>query len=408
MFRKIFGIVFILMLFPTITALALTKIPQKMNYQGYITSGGSPVTAPLQIDFRIYDASSSGNLLWSETLPTVTVNNGIFNVVLGELVAIDLPFRSTYWLTFEVSGDSEMAPRHKLTCAAYATASRKIVNQQVLTVAADGGDTITVSAAIDMLNGTGIFGPLTPGPSAGTQWIIEIQAGTYNEPGTQGGGGRIVVPNWVTIRGRGWDATRLNCSGIDLSPGCALESMHVWSSGIDATVRMASINQAYLREVKIEAESPVGRVVDMRGSQFCEMVDCKVIALGGGMNTNCIEVDNSQESRLEDCVIDFRQLANTTNGGISENAGPVVDIFILENTFLYNTLGDNTGSFGVATSMGSTGRISHNVFYGTTTGGVSNEIVDIATMVFPAWAAPGPGTHGVLNQAMNGTVLGVF
>ncbi|MCD4813524.1 hypothetical protein K8S19_07520 [bacterium] len=407
MFRKTVGIALILVFSLTGIAQALTKIPQKMNYQGYITSSGLPVTAGLQIDFNIYDAPTAGNLLWSETINPVTVTNGIFNEVLGETIAIDLPFRSTYWLTFQVSGDTEMAPRHKLTCAAYANASRKIVYQQVLTVAADGGDTITVSAAIDMLNGVVPFGALQPQPNANLQWVIEVQAGTFNEPGTNGGGGQIMVPQWVTIRGRGWDDTELDVQGIKLAPGSALESLLIRTGGMTTSVDMNAINMAYLREVKIEADAPVGRVVDMRTSQFCELIDCTVVATGGGFNVNLIEIDGSVETRIENCVVDLRQLAPTTNGGISENIIFAIDVFILENTFLYTTSGDNTGTFGVGTNIGSSGRISHNVFYGMSSGS-GNEIIDVTTGVFPAWTAPGPGTHGAFNQALNGTVLGGF
>lgn len=62
--------------------------PDLMTYQGYLADGtGVPLgsTAPVNhnVVFRIYDAQSGGNLLWSE-VQTVTVDNGQFSVVLGE------------------------------------------------------------------------------------------------------------------------------------------------------------------------------------------------------------------------------------------------------------------------------------------------------------------------------------
>src|SRR3990172_8144431 len=64
--------------------LVSATVPQTINFQGYLTDPlGAPVNSTLSITFRIFDAATNGNLLWSETQPSVAVTTGVFNVVLG-------------------------------------------------------------------------------------------------------------------------------------------------------------------------------------------------------------------------------------------------------------------------------------------------------------------------------------
>src|SRR3989344_5761697 len=59
---------------------AHAAIPPMMNFQGRLTdSGGNPRNGNFDMAFRIYDASSGGNLLWDESYTganQVTVING--------------------------------------------------------------------------------------------------------------------------------------------------------------------------------------------------------------------------------------------------------------------------------------------------------------------------------------------
>ena len=74
------------------------EIPQKMNYQGYLTdSGGTPVHGMVTMVFSIYDVSTGGPALWSET-QNVTVNQGVYSVSLGDATPINLPFDAQYYL----------------------------------------------------------------------------------------------------------------------------------------------------------------------------------------------------------------------------------------------------------------------------------------------------------------------
>ena len=73
----------------TATAFAAdAKPPERMTYQGYLTdSNGVPLgnSAPANYDvvFRIYNAKTGGEPIWSE-VQTVTVDKGYFSALLGE------------------------------------------------------------------------------------------------------------------------------------------------------------------------------------------------------------------------------------------------------------------------------------------------------------------------------------
>ena len=109
-----------LVLIGSISAYAAT--PQTMNYQGYLKSAaGVPFTGTKKLTFKIYDATTGGNLLWTEIQQTVNVAKGQFSVTLGSPAApLALPFDKPYWLGVAVDAEAEMTPRQPLTTAPYA------------------------------------------------------------------------------------------------------------------------------------------------------------------------------------------------------------------------------------------------------------------------------------------------
>jgi hypothetical protein len=99
--------------------LALADIPRLINYQGMLTDDlGVPLTGPHNLTFRIYDDTTDGNLEWSETQSGVQVEQGLFNVILGQVTQLNLSFDEQYWL--EVQVDSDIMPRIKFTSVGYA------------------------------------------------------------------------------------------------------------------------------------------------------------------------------------------------------------------------------------------------------------------------------------------------
>ncbi|MEO8133962.1 MAG: tail fiber domain-containing protein [Betaproteobacteria bacterium] len=102
--------------------IAKAQIPQKINYQGYLTtSGGAPISASLPMVFKLYTVPSGGIELYSET-QTVTVANGIFNVLIGAVTPFPptATFGVPYYLGVTAGADpAELAPRQLLAASPY-------------------------------------------------------------------------------------------------------------------------------------------------------------------------------------------------------------------------------------------------------------------------------------------------
>ncbi|MCD6418851.1 hypothetical protein J7M00_08735, partial [bacterium] len=59
-------------------------VPQQINYQGKVTnSSGVGLNGSYTMVFRLYTVPIGGTALWSETNPSVSVEKGLFDVVLG-------------------------------------------------------------------------------------------------------------------------------------------------------------------------------------------------------------------------------------------------------------------------------------------------------------------------------------
>jgi len=103
------------------------EIPSKINYQGYLTSAaGVPVNGTVAIVFTFYTVAIGGSSIWSET-QNVTVNNGAYNVNLGDVIPItSLPFGLPYYLGVKVGTDPEMTPRIPLTSVGYAFRAKTV------------------------------------------------------------------------------------------------------------------------------------------------------------------------------------------------------------------------------------------------------------------------------------------
>jgi len=109
-----------------------TPIPTLINYQGYLTdSSGTPINAILSITFAIYDAGATQ--LWTETQPSVSVSNGLFNVLLGSVSPINTSHLSgVTYLGVRVGADAEMTPRQRLVSVAYALRAAMANNADTL------------------------------------------------------------------------------------------------------------------------------------------------------------------------------------------------------------------------------------------------------------------------------------
>src|SRR5439155_6050979 len=95
------------------TCLAGTPLGTAFTYQGKLNQSGSPLTGTANLVFSLYDASSGGTVLGSQTQNGVSVTGGLFTVSLdfGVNAYVDNQAR---WLEIAVNGTT-LSPRQALT-----------------------------------------------------------------------------------------------------------------------------------------------------------------------------------------------------------------------------------------------------------------------------------------------------
>lgn len=116
----------------------LGQVPRTISYQGILTNASGTLVPDgnYNLTFKLYDAASAGTTLWIES-QTAAVSKGIFNVELGNVTPLTLPFDKPYWMGIAVGGGAELSPRTQLTAAAY---SFRAVNTDSVNGIAAGGD----------------------------------------------------------------------------------------------------------------------------------------------------------------------------------------------------------------------------------------------------------------------------
>ena len=104
------------------------QVPRTLSYQGVLTDSlGNPNPDGLySLTFRLYDVSNGGSALWTET-KSIQVNRGLFSTILGDQTPIgnSLTFNKPYWLSLQISSESELSPRLPLTAVGYSIYSTK-------------------------------------------------------------------------------------------------------------------------------------------------------------------------------------------------------------------------------------------------------------------------------------------
>ena len=133
----------------------------KLNYQGYIKSGGVPVNETKGFVFRIRDGSG-GAVQWESTCTDIAVSSGIFRAVLGETNGsgiwdnIDWNGIDAY-LELEIgdagtcASSAVMSPQEKFTAVPYAFFATSA------TVLADVNGLLNVDASTVSVNGQDMY-----------------------------------------------------------------------------------------------------------------------------------------------------------------------------------------------------------------------------------------------------------
>ncbi|MCK5834050.1 hypothetical protein KAH81_10335, partial [bacterium] len=155
---KMFGVIVVGI---AIMLAASPGIGATIHYQGKLTDiGGVGINDELPMKFRFYDAETDGDSLWGESyedLNEISVVHGFFDVMLGSVNPIEVPFDEQYWLEIEIDGNI-LIPRMILSTSPYsfsATVAESVQTGLYLeSVNAVSPDSITGN--IELVEGTNI------------------------------------------------------------------------------------------------------------------------------------------------------------------------------------------------------------------------------------------------------------
>jgi len=108
--------------------LAWRQIPQTMSYQGLLTDAANNRVPDgnYSLTFKIYDVSTGGTELWTESHPTVAVKDGILRVILGSSTPLNINFNKSLWIGVKIGEGSELSPRMELTSTPYSLGSQVV------------------------------------------------------------------------------------------------------------------------------------------------------------------------------------------------------------------------------------------------------------------------------------------
>lgn len=105
---------------------AAAEVPALIRYQGQAAdANGVPLEGPYTLTFRLYDADTAGTKVWEERQDNVPLTGGHFSVLLGSRTSLAaLDWAAPCWLSVQVNGESELAPRQRITSVPLAVRSR--------------------------------------------------------------------------------------------------------------------------------------------------------------------------------------------------------------------------------------------------------------------------------------------
>lgn len=114
----------VLALLSALQGVSYADIPHTLSFQGALAdAAGKPQPAgDYTLTFRLFDALTDGNLMWTEADKVVTVvgDRGVFSTALGDPSPFGLVFNQPYFLEIEVAGEgAPMTPRLPLQAAPY-------------------------------------------------------------------------------------------------------------------------------------------------------------------------------------------------------------------------------------------------------------------------------------------------
>lgn len=122
---KRFLFLFLVLLFTE----ALADFSNTISWQGVLVdNSGKALNGTFNINVFLYDSESGGQAVWSETYPSLIIENGLVNLQLGSISALNVSFNKPYWLEIKVNDEAPLS-RIPLSAVPYAMYSQKTSNE---------------------------------------------------------------------------------------------------------------------------------------------------------------------------------------------------------------------------------------------------------------------------------------
>lgn len=181
---------------------SMAQIPRTLSYQGVLTDslGNPKPDGTYNLTFRLYDAESGGSALWIEA-KSLEIRRGLFSTLLGDQVAFGsrLTFDERYWLSVQVGGQPELAPRIPLSAVGFsinslrADTARYALHAPVPASVDSAGIAGTVKdgaiTTAKIQNGTILFADIAQNGATNGEVIKWNGAAWSAEPDASGSGG---------------------------------------------------------------------------------------------------------------------------------------------------------------------------------------------------------------------------
>ncbi|MEO5931688.1 MAG: hypothetical protein ABIR47_17265, partial [Candidatus Kapaibacterium sp.] len=299
-----------------LSGIAAAQIPQQISYQGLATNPQGiplPNSTSNTFTFKIYDQANSTTPIWTETQSNVVINKGLFNVILGSVNPLTVPFTKPYYLGTTINGGNEVAPRTQFTTAPYSFRS----------LWADSAAAVAVNAisSENIRNGAVTLSKIDPTGSTAGQVLTSTGTGlAWQIPASTGGAGV------ASINGQSGVLTFSGAGGATITH--TGNNFTIWApSGV------SSINSA---DGAIAVTNPTGPGVTLSLVPF-------------GITEPLLGDEAVTTRKIKDGAVTGAKIANGTIGGlnIADNSitSPKIVDGSIQNVDLANsTITINTGS----------------------------------------------------------------
>lgn len=232
-------------LFIPVRVHAATGINKQINFQGKLVdnNGLNVADSSYSVVFSLYNTSSGGSAVWTET-DSVSTLNGVFQVALGTNTSFpgNVDFNSdTWYLGIKVGADAEMSPRIRFSAVPYAF-NAAALDGIVATQSATGFNLAGGTSSYSTVSFTTTGSTLTIQPGDSANGALTIQSNGANGLTLDtGGNGSVLIGNGnatgVTIGRSG--------QGITL-PGFATNNNSVLYTGSAGTLGAATTTSSGL------------------------------------------------------------------------------------------------------------------------------------------------------------------